>query len=139
MKFRQKTDDNRRLHFNMEQINIYTSRRLPNTEYDIEIKPYKKKKSLPMQKYFFAEVMEKMCQELGYYPNEKEDLHKHMKITYFSIKPDKLGVYRNIPSVFGEESTLPIDGKWKYVEWVRHQAASLGIYTNDPGEKDKNV
>ena len=137
MKFRTKSDNTRSISLNMELINAYVSRWLPNTWFDISITRKKKTVSSPMRKYFFGVVMPEFLNGFGYEPEEKLVVHERLKILYFGIEPDKHGIYRpsDIPSVFGDDSDVPIDKKQGYIEWVKRKAAEEGIYIPDPGEE----
>lgn len=69
-----------------------------------------------------------------YEKDEILDLHKFMKIRYYNVKPDKWGIYRkkDIPSVFGNKSQIPVSGKKEFVDYVVRKAAKVGIYIDDP-------
>ncbi len=131
MKFRfQKI--NGKAEINWKLINIYLSRWKDDTWFDGEIIRHQHKKSDPMRKYYFSTVMSTIADFSGYEKDEKEDLHKQMKVRYFNIKPDKLGIYRNVPSVFGNKSNLPVSDKKAFVDWVIRKAAQAGCYIEDP-------
>lgn len=139
MKFRAKTDEQRKLVVNWDQVNMYLSRRKPGTLFEIEIKPWERKISDPMRKMYFGHILPTFMEYLGYDKDEQDIFHRQLKIVYFQIKPDKKGIYRNVPSVFGNDSDLPISEKTKFVEWVLRKAAIEGCYIEmdkpDPGEK----
>ena len=71
---------------------------------------------------------------LGYEKDEDDLVHRQLKITYFRVKPDKRGIYRNkdIPSIFGDESTLGVSDKKAFLDWVIRKAAEAGVYIDDP-------
>ena len=48
------------------------------------------------------------------------------------IKPDKKGIYRNVPSVFSNESEIRVPQKKSFVDWVIRTAAKEGVYIEDP-------
>ena len=132
MKFQAQSDKNRKLQVNWEHINIYVSRYLPETSFEFEIVRRQPKKSDPMRKYYFAAVLPEFMKHLGYEPEEELIFHRQLKIVYFKIKPDKKGIYRNVPSVFGNESAIPVSEKKEYVDWVVRKAAHEGVYIDEP-------
>lgn len=134
MKFQAVTDDNRKLNLNWDHINLYLSRWKPGTPFEIEIVRRVPKKSDPMRKYYFSTVLPPILEDLGYEKDEDILFHEQMKINYFRIKRDKLGIYRNVPSVFSNESDVPVPEKKKFVDWLIRKAAKRGIYIPDPGE-----
>lgn len=129
-----------KLDINWEHINTYASRWADGTWFDIEIVRKQKKKSDPMRKWYWGAVLPKLLRGLGYDPEEDELVHRHMKIIFFRVKPDKRGIYRekDIPSVFGNKSVLDISQKQDYLSWVIRKAAEYGIYISNPGEHDDN-
>jgi hypothetical protein len=140
MEFRLKSNENRQLSINMDLINTYTSRWLPNTWFDISITRKQKTKSTPMRKYFFGVVMPGFLKAYWYDPEEKLEVHKYLKCKFFNVEPDKHGIYRakDIPSVFSDDSELPISEKQAYVEWVKRKASQSPdnpVYIPDPGEE----
>ena len=58
--------------------------------------------------------------------------HRQLKIVYFQIEPDKKGIYRKVPSVFGNESDIPVSKKKQFVDWVIRKASIEGCYIDDP-------
>ena len=133
MKLKAISDDNRKLNLNWDHINIYISRWKPETWFDIEIVRRQSKRSDPMRHYYFAAVVREFAKHLGYEVDEIELLHRQLKIVYFGIKPDEKGIYRKVPSVFSNESDLPVSDKKKFVDWVVRKAAQEGCYIEDPG------
>jgi hypothetical protein len=136
MDFKIKSDENRQIHINMDSINIYVARYVPNTEFCFKIVRKKKTISSPMRKYFYAVVLPLFCKAYGYDPEEMLTVHRHCKCTYFNVKPDSHGIYRDkdIPAVFGDESEKDIKEKNEYVEWMKRKASEAGVYIPDPGE-----
>jgi len=118
----------------MDVINIYTSKWKPGTPFDFELTRRVARKSDPLRKYYFAVVIKEYMNHLGYEPDEEELFHRQLKITYFQIKPDEKGIYRNVPSVFSNESELPVPDKTAFVDWVVRCAARDGVYIPDPNE-----
>lgn len=125
-----------KLDINWDVINTYLSRWKDGTIFDIEIVRRQRKKSDPLRKYYFSGVIRPLMEFSGYEPDELLEVHKYLKARYFNIKPDKRGIYRNkdIPSVFSNESPIPVPEKKKFVDWVIRLAAKSGCYISDPGE-----
>ena len=134
MKFQILSDDKRRINLNWDVINVYTGRWKPHTPFDIEITKRQPRKSDPLRKYFFGAVLPPIMQIAGYEKDEKEELHRWLKIQYFNVKPDQHGIHRNkdIPSVFGDDSEIEVPQKKEYVDYVIRRAAKVGIYIDDP-------
>ena len=140
MKFKAVSNGQRKLDLNWDHINLYVSRWIPGTPFDVEITRRQKKKSDPMRKYYFGAVLPPFMEELGYERHEDELFHHQMKSLFFKndpkygMKQDVLGVWRNVPSVFGNDSEMPISEKKKFVDWVIRQASRAGVYIPDPNE-----
>jgi len=135
MKFRARTNNERKIDVRWDLIEKYVQKWKPGTALDIEIVRHQKKKSNPMRQYFFAVVLPLFAEHLGYDKDEHLLLHRQLKIIYFGINPDKKGIYRKVPHVFANESELPISEKKKYSDWVIRKAAIEGIYIPDPSGK----
>jgi len=128
MKFRAISNPERKLNVNWDHINVYISRWVAGTPFDVEITRKQSTKSDPLRKYYFSTVLKPFMDELGYDPDEEELFHRQLKIVYFRIKPDEHGIYRNVPSVFGDKSKLPVAMKADFTEWVIRKAAKYGLY-----------
>lgn len=135
MRFKARTDDSRRLDVNWDRVNTYLSKWKPGTVLDVEITKRQPRRSDPLRKYYFSAVVKPFMDHLGYEPDELELFHRQLKITFFQIKPDKKGIYRNVPHVFHNDSTIPVPDKKRFVDWVVRTAAKEGCYIADPGEK----
>ncbi len=135
MKFTLFSDENRELNFNMEVINTYVSRWQPHTPFECEIVKRQPRKSDPLRNYYFAAVLPKFMDHLGYERDEELLFHRQLKIVYFQIKPDAKGIHRGVPSVFSNESEILVPKKKKFVDWVIRKAAQEGVYIEDPVEK----
>jgi len=118
----------------MDVVDIYTSRWKPGTPFDFEIIRRVARKSDPMRKYYFGVVIKEYMKHLGYEPHEEELFHRQLKIIYFQIKPDEKGIYREVPSVFSNESDIEVPKKKEFVDWVIRCAARDGAYIPDPNE-----
>lgn len=134
MKFKLVSDKNRKVHLDMDKIQLYVSRWKPFTPFDFEIVRRVAKKSDPMRHYYFGVVVRTYAEHLGYDADEIELLHRQLKITYFQVKPDSKGIYRNVPSVFSNESDIDVPEKKKFTDWVIRCAAKDGCYIPDPNE-----
>lgn len=132
MKFKAQITDNREIDIRWDLVKTYLSRWKPGTWLDVEIIRHQHKKSNPMRKYYFAGVLPPYMTELGYEKDEDELFHRQLKITYYRIKPDKKGIYRKVPSVFGDKSDIPVSEKKEFVDWVIRKAAADGVYIEDP-------
>jgi len=132
MKFRARTNDNREFEVRWDLVNTYLSRWKPGTLLNIEITRRQAKKSDPMRKYYFGVVIKEFMKHLGYEVDEEELFHRQLKIVYFKVKPDAKGIYRNVPSVFSNESDLDVSVKKEFCDWVVRKAAIEGAYIPDP-------
>lgn len=126
-----------KLNINWNQVEVYASRWPDGTSFDVEIVRRQKTKSDPMRRWYWSAVLPPFMESLGYDKDEDELFHRQLKITFFRIKPDERGIYRNkdIPSVFGDESTLPVSEKKKFLDWVIRKAAENGVYIADPNQE----
>jgi len=140
MKFTLTSNQSREIQINWQVIKAYVSRWKPDTEFDIEIKRKQAKHSDPMRKYYFSTVLPPFMDELGYERDEHLLFHHQLKATYFQndsdykIYQDERGIWRNVPSVFGNDSDMDISVKKQFVDWVVRKAAHYDVYIPDPGE-----
>lgn len=130
MKFRAIKDGDK-LQINWERIGVYLNNFKDGTVFDIEIIRRQRTKSDPQRKFYFGVVLPLFAEHLGYDKDEHLLLHRQLKIVYFGIKPDAKGIYRKVPTVFSNESDLPVAEKAKYIEWVVRKAAIEGVYIPD--------
>jgi hypothetical protein len=130
MKFRAIKDGDK-LNINWERIGVYLSRFKDGTPFDVEIVHRQRTKSDPMRKYYFGVVIPLFMEHLGYERDEQDDFHRQLKIVYFQIKPDAKGIYRKVPTVFSNESDIPVADKAAFIEWVVRKAAIEGVYIPD--------
>jgi len=128
MRFQFRTDKNRKPMIDWDKVHLYLQHRKADTVWDIEIKPHERKVSDPMRKLYFAVVLPKFANHLGYDPDEEILLHRQLKIIFFKIEPDKKGIYRKVPSVFGNDSDLVISEKKRFFDWVLRKASIEGCY-----------
>ncbi len=117
---------------NWELVNVYLSRWKDDTWFDIEIVRHQHKRSDPMRKWYFSTVLPAIAEHLGYERDEHLDVHRFLKIRYFNIEPDKLGIYRKVPSIFSDKSKIVISEKKKFLDYVIRKAAERGVIINDP-------
>jgi len=136
MKFKIKSDNNRKINLNMAAINTYVGRYKAETEFEVEVVRRKVTVSSPMRRYFFGVVMPIFLEAYGYDPDESLILHERLKIVFFGVPVDNHGVYRkkDIPSIFGDDSDVPIEKKQQYIEWIVRKSSAEGYYTPDPGQ-----
>ena len=132
MKFQARTNDKREIEVRWDLVNTYLSRWKPGTYLNLEITRRQAKKSDPMRKYYFGVVIKEFMRHLGYEVDEEELFHRQLKIVYFQVKPDVKGIYRNVPSVFSNESDLDVSVKKEFCDWVVRKAAHEGAYIPDP-------
>ena len=123
-----------KLTINWERVAVYLSKFKDGTRFNVEIVKRQKTRSDPLRAYYFGVVLPIFMAHLGYEKDEQELFHRQLKIVYFQIKPDAKGIYRKVPSVFGNESTLPVADKSKFVDWVVRKAAKEGVYVPDPNQ-----
>ena len=123
-----------KIDINWQHLEVYTSKWKDGATFTIEIKREQRRKSTPQRKMYFAAILPEFAKGLGYDPDEYLLFHRQLKIVYFQVKPDKKGIYRNVPHVFADESELPVPEKSKFIEWVLRKAAMEGIYI-DTGER----
>ncbi len=126
------TTEKRTLPLDMERVNAYVSKWKPYTAIEISITKRQPRKSKALQGYYFAGVLPKICEAVGYEPEDEEEVHRSLKIKYFKIKEDGRGICQSIPHVFANESDLAVPDKVKFVEWVIRKAAEYGVYIEDP-------
>ncbi len=138
MKFKAMSDGNRKLQVNWARVEIYVTRYKPNTSFVLEITRRQAKVSDPMRRYYFAEVMPKLTEGLGYEKDEVLLLHHLLKARYFRSDPkhgvyqDERGMWRNVPAVFAKESDLDVSVKKEFVDWVVRTGAKHGVMIDDP-------
>jgi hypothetical protein len=140
MKFKAKTNSQRKLDVRWDLIDLYVAKWKPGTDLDVEITRRQSKATSSMRKYYFAEVIAKYADHLGYDKGEEVLLlHTQLKIVYFQIKPDKKGIYLNVPHVFAEELDLSdrekVKLRKKFMDWVVRKAARDGCVVDDPRPK----
>ena len=134
MKFKARINDKREIEVRWDLVNTYLSRWKPGTILNFDITRRQEKKSDPMRKYYFGVVIKEFMKHLGYEVDEEELFHRQLKIVYFQIKPDAKGIYRNVPSVFSNESDLDVSVKKEFCDWVIRKAAQEGVYIPDPND-----
>jgi hypothetical protein len=141
MIFKARSNKDSKLDLNWDRINIYVGRYKPGSPFNIEITRIQAKKSDPLRKYYFAGVCKPFMEHEGYEVDEVDLFHFQLKVTYFQHDPkgveynvhqDKHGIWRNVPSVFGNKSTMDVSVKKEFVDWVVRTAAKAGVYIEDP-------
>jgi len=117
----------------------YTSAHKDGTRFVWEIKRKIRTKKDPQRINYFANILPKFMEAVGYDPPETLDVHRFLKITYFDqqshvlkkygvtpITKDKHGYHHNVPRLFSKKSVIPIDIRAKFVAWVTRIAAEYG-------------
>lgn len=145
MKFKALSNNECKLDLNWDRINLYVSRYKPNTSFEVQVVRRKSKRSDPLRSYYFAAVLPPFMEKEGYEPHEMMLFHHQAKARYFEysykvlddlnlphVFIDNRGIARNVPSVFGNESPIPVEVKKKFVDWVIRRAATAGAYIEDP-------
>ena len=117
-------------------IKAYVDKQKPGTKLLWDVHPAKSTESDPMRNYYFGCVIKPTLAELGYEPFESTDFHEKMKQLYFDIEPDELGIYRDVPSVFGKKSDLVLKKKWKFVDFVVRTVNKYGVVVDDPPDRE---
>lgn len=125
-----------KLKINWDRIDAYLSNFKDGTPFEVCITRKQKTRSTPLRNYYYGAVLQPFMEHLGYDKDETENFHRQLKIIYFQVKPDKHGIYRDkeIPSVFSDDSEIPVPEKQKFIAWVIRKAAENGIYIEDPNE-----
>jgi len=139
MKARLVSDENRRVHLNMDAINAYTAKWKPGSPFDFELTRKVKRVSDPARKYYYGVVLPCFLDAYYYERDEGDMIHRFLKIKYFSVQPDSHGVVRekDIPSVFSNDPTVPPDQRNAFTAWVIRKAAQSPdnpIMVPEPGE-----
>ena len=120
-------------------ITNYISRYKDGTRFEWEIKIKARRKSDPQRKLYFAAILPKFMEAVGYDPPEYLDVHRFLKIRWFEpqsqlledhgLKPitkDDHGYYHNVPDLFSEKSQIPVDVRTRYIDWVTRIASEYG-------------
>lgn len=117
-----------------KQLDTWVATHKDGTRYWLELKKKVKRRSPAMRGYYFGVVLPTLMESMGYEKDEKMMLHDYLKARYFGIKPDKRGIYRNLPSVFSNRPDVDVKGKKEFIEWIQRKAAEYGIYVPSPNE-----
>ena len=139
MKFRTRSDKDRKISINWDRINIYASRWKPNTEFEVEIKRFQQTTlaSKNQRAFYFGYVLPPFMDELGYDKEEGVLFHHQLKVTYFQhdpafkIKQDTRGIWRGVPSVFSLDPDMGDEKRRGFIDWVIRKAAENGVYIED--------
>ena len=86
MKFQLISDENRKIHLDMDRINLYVSRWRPHTPIEVEIVRRVAKKSDPQRAYYFSTVVSTYAEEQGYEIHEYYLFHCFLKFRYFGYQ-----------------------------------------------------
>ncbi len=129
MKFKAFSDENRRVSDSIRQLldrlDAYASRYKPHTAFEFEIVKRQPRVSSPARKYYYGVVLPCFLDAYFYERDEADIVHRHLKILYFGIKPDKHGIYREreIPSVFSDNPTVKPQQRTAFVDAVIRKCA----------------
>ena len=147
MKFKLVSDNNRKIHFNMEAINAYTGKWKPNTSFDLDIVRRVAKKSDAQRAYYFSTVLPTYAKNSGYEITEYYMFHVHLKVRFFQgyyqgkgekeKMPyyDSLNVPRNVPALFADDSEFDVGMKTLFIDWVIRRASAVdNVYIPDANE-----
>ena len=134
MKFRARTDKNRKFETNWDVIETYLSRFKPGTLLRVEIKKLEKTNSDPMRAFYYSQILPPLLEATGYERYEGEIVHHTLKGLFFenheneewrSYK-DERGLWRNVPHVFAKKSSIPISVKKEFIAFVERAGAKYG-------------
>jgi hypothetical protein len=120
-------------------VETYIARYKDGSRFDWSLTLKRRTKSDPQRALYFAEILPKFMEAVGYDPHEALDTHRFLKIRWFEpqahllekfgLKPivkDKHGYYHNVPHLFGDKSVIPVDIRTKFMNWVGRIAAEYG-------------
>jgi len=127
-----KSNDRHQIDLPRGDIDAYVSTFDSCTWFEVIVRKYRPKTSNPLRKYYFGFVLPPWMKEIGYDPDELKLVHEQLKIRYFNSEPDKRGIYRDVPSVFSDESELDVSEKYDFVEWAIRKAAIDGVVIKNP-------
>jgi len=98
----------------------------------IEVKKFKKKRSLPQMRYYFGVVIEELLEPMGYRKDEKEKVHQIMKYKFLRTIDDNGNEYVPTLSEITKVDTVRMG---EYLDQIKIFAAQdLGWYIPDPNE-----
>lgn len=120
-------------------VRNYINRYKDGSKFILELKLKQRKKSDPQRKLYFAHVLPKFMEAVGYDPHEDLEVHRFLKIRFFEpqgyllekfnlkpIKQDEHGFHHNVPHLFGDKSVITVDVRTKFIEWVVRIAIEYG-------------
>ncbi len=120
-------------------VKTYASRYKDGSRFEWSITLKRRKKSDAQRKLYFAEILPKFMEAVGYDPHESLEVHRFLKIRWlepqahilekYGLKPiekDKHGFHHNVPHLFGDKSVIPVHIRSKFIEWVNRIGAEYG-------------
>lgn len=96
---------------------------LPPRRHVLVVKQYRNLRSDPQRKFYFSAVLTPFGEAQGYDKTELLFFHHQLKGLFFNIQPDRFGMYKNLPAVFGEDSDLDTKRKTEFIDFVLREAA----------------
>ena len=100
----------------------------------IEVKKFRKKRTLPQMKYYFGVVIEHLLEPMGYRKDEKEKVHQIMKYRFLRTIDDNGNEYVPTLSEITKVDTVKMGD---YLEQIKMFAAQeLNTYIPDADEND---
>ena len=100
----------------------------------IEVKKFRKKRTLPQMKYYFGVVIESLLEPMGYRKDEKEKVHQIMKYMFLRTIDDN--GYEYVPTL-SEITKVDTVKMGDYLEQIKMFAAQeLNTYIPDADEND---
>jgi len=134
MKFRARTDKNKKFETNWDVIETYLSRFKAGTLLTVEIKKLEKTNSDPMRAFYYSQILPPLLEATGYERYEGQIVHHTLKGLFFEnhaneewrTYKDERGLWRNVPHVFSKKSPIPISEKKKFIEFVERAGVKYG-------------
>jgi len=134
MKFRARTDKNRKFETDWGLIETYLSRFKAGTLLEVEIKRFERKNSDPMRAYYYSQILPPLLKATGYEKYEGEYVHHTLKGLYFEnhkeqkwrTHQDERGLWRNVPHVFAKKSPIPVSEKKDFIAFVERIGVKYG-------------
>lgn len=128
MKFRAIISERYGLNMNRELVKAFLEGFKPGTPMSVEIKKYRKPATDSQRGLYFGHILPEFMKGLGYETTEKDLFHAQLKGLFYGIKPDRFGMYRGLPSVFGAKSKLTQEQRTEFIDGILRMAAREGVY-----------
>ena len=99
----------------------------------VEVKKFRKNRTLPQMRYYFGVVIERLLEPMGYRKDEKEKVHQIMKYKFLRTIDDNGNEYVPTLSEITKVDTVRMG---EYLDQIKIFAAQeLGTYIPDPSER----